>query len=56
MAHLRGDVASGRRAREEVAVAIHGGEPLDVVVCWVEAMRSGDLDEVAAGAQAPQWA
>jgi limonene-1,2-epoxide hydrolase len=27
-------------------VAIHGGEPLDVVVGWLDAMRRGDLDGV----------
>ena len=27
-------------------MAIHGGEPLDVVVGWLDAMRRGDLDGV----------
>lgn len=27
-------------------MAIHSGEPLDVVVGWMDAMRRGDLDEV----------
>jgi limonene-1,2-epoxide hydrolase len=27
-------------------VAIHGAEPLDVVVGWLDAMRRGDLDDV----------
>jgi limonene-1,2-epoxide hydrolase len=27
-------------------MAIHGAEPLDVVVGWLDAMRRGDLDDV----------
>ena len=27
-------------------MAIHGADPLDVVVGWLDAMRRGDLDEV----------
>jgi limonene-1,2-epoxide hydrolase len=27
-------------------MAIHGAEPLDVVLGWMDAMRRGDLDEV----------
>ena len=29
-----------------MAMAIHGADPLDVVVGWLDAMRRGDLDEV----------
>jgi limonene-1,2-epoxide hydrolase len=31
---------------KEDGMAIHGADPLDVVVGWLDAMRRGDLDEV----------